>query len=136
MNSKPFDGRQIMGMDCNVGESRCSNWRHAMVGREPLLGIVVSKPCILNLLECGPTALIASSSLLLRRGARISPPATAVVADAVTTVLHRCVVRKTGAAAIHMIHCGIVVQPPVVPARALVTVAGVSEAIVDPAIET
>jgi hypothetical protein len=77
-----------------------------------------------------------SSSLFFRRGARVDPAVTAVVADAVSVLVHPGVVNVVDGVGVHAIHRRVVEKMPVVPASAFITMTEVSEAIVDPAIET
>ena len=75
-------------------------------------------------------------SLFFSRGARVDPAVTAVVADAVDVLVHPCVVNVVDGVGVHSIHRRVVEEMPVLPAAAFIAITEVSEAIVDPAIET
>jgi predicted RNA methylase len=78
-----------------------------------------------------------SGSLFLGRGVGIDPAVTAVIADMVDLALvDPGVVNVVDRVDVHVIHSCVVVKMPVVPASALVTMTEITEAIVDPAIET
>src|ERR1035441_5226712 len=124
-------------MDCHAGARSCSHWRRAVVGRKPLLGIIVGRPRMLRLSGYRPNMFFMGSSLFLRRGARIDPALTAVVTDMVDRGLVRPgVVNVVDRVDVHVIHARVVEKTPIVPASALITMTEVAEAIVDPTIKT
>jgi hypothetical protein len=79
---------------------------------------------------------IMSSGLFLRCGARVDPAVTAVVADVVNALVHPRVVNVAGNVDVHVVQRRVVEKMPIVPAPAFITMTEITEAIVDPTIET
>jgi hypothetical protein len=123
-------------MGRKVGARSRSDWRRAVVRGKPLLGVIAGRVRMLSLSGYRPNMSATSSSLFFSRGARVDPAVTAVVADAVNVLVHPRVVNVVDGVGVHAIHRRVVEKMPVVPAAAFITMTEVSEAIVDPAIET
>src|ERR1039458_5552591 len=123
-------------MGCNVRARRCSNRRRAVVRGNPLLGVIVGRPRMLSLSGYGRNMPIMSGRFFLRRGPFVDPAVTSIVANMVRVLVHPRVVNVVDDALVHMIHGRVVEKMPVLPAPAFITMAEVTEAIVDPAIET
>jgi len=136
VRSGALDRRQLLRMGRKVGASGRDNCRCAAVGRNPLLGVIVSRPRMLGLSGYRSDMSSQCSSLFFRSGARVDPAVTAVVADAVSGLVHPRVVNIVDGVGVHAIHRCVVEKMPVLPASAFITMAEVPEAIVDPAIET
>src|SRR5208282_1516667 len=80
---------------------------------------------------------LMSSSLFLSGGVRVDSAVTAVKTDVVPRALvHPCVVNVVDVVGVHVIIRRVVEKMPVVPASAFITITEVTEAIVDPTIET
>ncbi len=103
-----------------------------MVGGKPLLGIVAGRQRTLSLSGYRPYMSRISRSLFFRRGARVDPAVTAVVADAVSGLVHPGVVNVVDDAGVHPIQRGVVEKTSVFPASAVITMTEVPEAIIDP----
>ena len=107
-----------------------------MVRGKPLLGVIAGSVRVLSLSGDRPDMSATSRTLFFRSGARVDPAVTAVVADAVNVFVHSRVVNVVNGVGVHAIHGGVVEKMPVLPAPAFITMTKVSEAIVDPAVET
>src|SRR5208283_379287 len=80
---------------------------------------------------------LMSSRLFFRGGVGVDSAGTAVEADAVPLALvHPGVVNVVEVVRVHAIIRRVVEKMPVVPASACITITEVTEAIVDPAVET
>lgn len=78
-----------------------------------------------------------SGALFLRRGVHVDTTISAVVADAIDSLVdHRGVIDVVNLCDIHVVYGTIVIEVIVVPATALIPMAEVSKSIVDSPIET
>src|SRR5271167_1128014 len=135
--SRLFGRHYLAGLKC----SRCGsgrNGRLAMVRRNTQLRIGAGSLHLLGLSRHGRNVFFARRGLFLRCRPCCYPTVAAVVADAVhrRVVDHGGVVNVVNVSDVYVIHRAVIVEMVVFPTPALVTVAEVTEAIVNSAIET
>lgn len=82
------NGRQLLGMGCEVGAGSRGNWGRAAVRGNPLLRVIVGSPLMLSLSGDRSNMFTARSSLFLRRGALVDPTVAAVEAYAIRRLIH------------------------------------------------
>ena len=124
-------------MDCHVGAEESQQLEACRGSQNTVAGGYCGQPTHVESERLPAQYVLMSSSLFLRRGARIDPAVTAVVADMVNRALvHPGVVNVVDRVDVHVIHGRVVEKMPVVPASALITMTEITEAIVDPTIKT
>ena len=131
-----WTGGRSLGCVAALGRAVAVTRRRAMVLWKALLRIIVGSPRVLSLSGHRRNMPLMRGGLFLSRGARVDPAVAAVEADAVRGLVHPGVVNVVDDVGVHAIQRRVVEKMPVVPASAFITVAEISEAIVDPAIET
>jgi len=125
------------GAKCSRFRSGC-DCRLALVHGNPLLRVRASRLFMLSLCGYGSDMFLVDCRLLLSGRTRCDPTGTAVVADPVhrRIVDHCGVVGVVNVGDVHVIHRAVVFELSVVPAATLITFTAVTEAVIDPAIET
>jgi len=131
------DGRQFLGMSCDVRARSRTHRRRAVVRRILLLRVIPGSPLMLSLLGDRPHVSVMSRSFFLSVGVIVDSAVAAVVADVIHCALvHPCVVSVVEVVRVHVVVRRVVEEMPVVPASALITMAEVSVAVVNPAVKT
>ena len=114
-----------------------SDWRLALVHRSPQLSVSAGSLHMLRLSGHRRHVSLMRRRFLLRRWAPVDPPVAAVVADAVHGVVdHRCVVNVVNLGDVDVGHRAVIKEPSVVPTSTFEALAEVTEAVINPAVET
>lgn len=127
-----IDSRQIIRMNGSAGAAR----RHSAVRGKSLLRVIAGGLRVFCLSGHWGEMSIARSSFFTRTSASAGSTVTAVVAYVTGVALVcSCVVIIVFCITVNIIHRRVVIEMPMVPAAAIITVAEVSEAIVDAAVK-
>jgi len=137
VRSDACDGRQVLGMDCEARPWSGTNQWRTVVRRHALLGGIAGRPRVLNLIGHRWKMSTMSRRLFLGRGAFGNAAVSAVVADVVHCgVVRPGVVHVVDEVRVDVIPRRVVEEMPPVPAPAFIATTEVTEAIIDPPVET